>query len=69
MDVYSRNQALQEELNRVASAMAGGGLAFDIGTLPVGGAAGIGENQDKRYGITGQSGRLRITAHSIDVHS
>jgi len=69
VDVYSRNQALQEELNRVASAMAGGGLAFDIGTLPVGGAAGIGENQDKRYGITGQSGRLRITDHSIDVHS
>jgi hypothetical protein len=42
VDVYSRNQALQEELNRVASATAGGGLAFDIGTLPVGGAAGIG---------------------------
>jgi hypothetical protein len=42
VDVYSRNQALQEELNRVASATAGGGLAFDIGTLPIGGAAGIG---------------------------
>jgi len=42
VDVYSRNQALQEELDRVASAVAGGGLAFDIGTLPVGGAAGIG---------------------------
>lgn len=42
VDVYSRNQALQEELDRVASAMAGGGLAFDIGTLPVGGAAGVG---------------------------
>ncbi len=42
VDVYSRNQALQEELDRVASAAAGGGLAFDIGTLPVGAAAGIG---------------------------
>jgi hypothetical protein len=42
VDVYSRNQALQEELDRVASAVAAGGLAFDIGTLPVGGAAGIG---------------------------
>ncbi len=42
MDVYSRNQALQDELDRVAKATAGGGLAFDIGTLPVGGAAGIG---------------------------
>jgi hypothetical protein len=42
VDVYSRNQILQEELNRVASATAGGGLAFDIGTLPVGGAAGVG---------------------------
>lgn len=42
VDVYSRNQALQDELNRVASAAAGGGLAFDIGTLPIGGAVGIG---------------------------
>jgi hypothetical protein len=42
VDVYSRNQTLQEELNRVASAMAGGGLAFDIGTLPIGGAVGVG---------------------------
>jgi hypothetical protein len=42
VDVYSRNQALQEELDRVAKATAGGGLAFDIGTLPIGGAAGIG---------------------------
>ena len=42
VDVYSRNQALQDELDRVAKATAGGGLAFDIGTLPVGGAAGIG---------------------------
>jgi hypothetical protein len=42
VDVYSRNQALQEELDRVASAVAGGGLAFDIGTLPIGGAAGVG---------------------------
>jgi hypothetical protein len=42
VDVYSRNQTLQEELDRVASATAGGGLAFDIGTLPVGGAAGVG---------------------------
>jgi hypothetical protein len=41
VDVYSRNQTLQDELNRVASAMAGGGLAFDIGTLPIGGAAGV----------------------------
>ena len=40
VDVYSRNQALQDELDRVAKATAGGGLAFDIGTLPVGGAAG-----------------------------
>jgi hypothetical protein len=42
VDVYSCNQALQEELDRVAKATAGGGLAFDIGTMPVGGAAGIG---------------------------
>jgi hypothetical protein len=42
VDVYSRNQTLQDELNRVASASAGGGLAFDIGTLPIGGAVGIG---------------------------
>jgi hypothetical protein len=42
VDVYSRNQTLQEELDRVGSAIAGGGLAFDIGTLPVGGAAGVG---------------------------
>jgi hypothetical protein len=42
VDVYSRNQALQDELDRVAKATAGGGVAFDIGTLPVGGAAGIG---------------------------
>jgi hypothetical protein len=42
VDVYSRNQTLQDELNRVASAAAGGGLAFDIGTLPIGGAIGIG---------------------------
>ena len=40
VDVYSRNQALQDELDRVTKATAGGGLAFDIGTLPVGGAAG-----------------------------
>jgi hypothetical protein len=42
VDVYSRNQVLQNELDRVASAMAGGGVAFDIGTLPIGGAVGIG---------------------------
>ena len=42
VDVYSRNQALQDELDRLASAAAGGGLAFDIGTLPIGGAVGIG---------------------------
>jgi len=42
VDVYSRNQELQKELDRVASAMAGGGLAFSIGTMPIGGAAGIG---------------------------
>jgi hypothetical protein len=42
VDVYSRNQALQDELDRIAKATAGGGLAFDIGTLPVGGAASIG---------------------------
>jgi hypothetical protein len=42
VDVYSRNQALQDELDRLASAVAGGGLAFDIGTLPIGGAVGIG---------------------------
>src|SRR5580692_3681369 len=34
VDVYSPNQALQDELDRVAKATAGGGLAFDIGTLP-----------------------------------
>jgi hypothetical protein len=42
VDVYSRNEALQQELNRVASAMAGGGLAFNIGTMPIGGAVGVG---------------------------
>jgi hypothetical protein len=42
VDVYSRNEALQKELDRVASAMAGGGLAFNIGTMPIGGAVGIG---------------------------
>jgi hypothetical protein len=42
VDVYSRNQVLQDELDRVASATAGGGVAFDIGTLPIGGAVGIG---------------------------
>ena len=42
VDVYSRNQTLQDELKRVASATAGGGLAFDIGTLPIGGAVGVG---------------------------
>jgi len=42
VDVYSRNEALQKELNRVASAMAGGGLAFNIGTMPIGGAIGLG---------------------------
>jgi hypothetical protein len=42
VDVYSRNQLLQDELDRVASATAGGGVAFDIGTLPIGGAVGIG---------------------------
>ena len=42
VDVYSRNQALQKELDRVASALAAGGMAFDIGTLPIGGAVGIG---------------------------
>jgi hypothetical protein len=41
-DVYSRNEALQKELDRVASAMAGGGLALNIGTMPIGGAVGIG---------------------------
>jgi hypothetical protein len=42
VDVYSRDQVLQNELDRVASAMAGGGVAFDIGTLPIGEAVGIG---------------------------
>ena len=42
VDVYSLNQVLQDELDRVASATAGGGVAFDIGTLPIGGALGIG---------------------------
>jgi len=42
VDVYSHNQALQKELDRVASAMAGGGLALNIGTMPIGGAVGIG---------------------------
>jgi len=42
VDVYSRNETLQEELDRVASAMAGGGLAFNIGTMPIGGAVGFG---------------------------
>ena len=42
VDVYSRNQALQKELDRVASAMAGGGIALNIGTMPIGGAVGVG---------------------------
>jgi hypothetical protein len=42
VDVYSRNEALQKELDRVASAIAGGGLAFNIGTMPIGGAVGVG---------------------------
>jgi hypothetical protein len=42
VDVYSRNETLQAELNRVATAMAGGGIAFSIGTLPIGGAIGVG---------------------------
>jgi hypothetical protein len=42
VDVYSRNQVLQQELDRVASAMAGGGLALNIGTMPIGGAIGMG---------------------------
>jgi hypothetical protein len=42
VDVYSRNQELQKELDRVASAMAGGGLAFSVGTMPIGGVAGFG---------------------------
>jgi hypothetical protein len=42
VDVYSRNEALQKELDRVASAMAGGGLVLNIGTMPIGGAVGIG---------------------------
>ena len=42
VDVYSRNETLQKELDRVASAMAGGGLALNIGTMPIGGAVGIG---------------------------
>jgi hypothetical protein len=41
VDVYSRNQALQNELDRVASAIAAGGLVLDIGTIPIGGAVGI----------------------------
>lgn len=41
VDVYSGNQVLQNELNRVASGIAAGGLVFDIGTLPIGGAVGI----------------------------
>ena len=42
VDVYSRNETLQKELDRVASAMAGGGLALNIGTMPIGGPVGIG---------------------------
>jgi hypothetical protein len=42
VDVYSRNQVLQQELDRVASAMAGGGLALNIGTMPIGGPIGMG---------------------------
>ena len=42
VDVYSRNQVLQQELDRVASAMAGGGLALNIGTMPIGGPVGMG---------------------------
>ena len=41
VDVYSRNPDLQQELDRVASAMAGGGLALDVGTMPIGGAVGM----------------------------
>ena len=42
VDVYSRNQVLQQELDRVSSAMAGGGLALNIGTMPIGGPVGMG---------------------------
>ena len=42
VDVYSRNETLQAELDRVATAIAGGGIAFSIGTLPIGGAVGVG---------------------------
>ena len=41
VDIYSRNPDLQQELDRVASAMAGGGLALDVGTIPIGGAVGM----------------------------
>ena len=37
---YSTNQELQEQLTNGARAMAGGGLALSIVTMPIGGAAG-----------------------------
>jgi hypothetical protein len=37
---YSTNQELQEQLTNAARAMAGGGLALSIVTMPIGGAAG-----------------------------
>jgi hypothetical protein len=40
VDPYSGNQVLQEELNRVARAMAGGGLLIDAASAAVGGGAG-----------------------------
>ena len=37
---YSTNQELQEQLTNTAKAMAGGGLALSIVTMPIGGAVG-----------------------------
>lgn len=37
---YSTNQELQEQLTNTAKAMAGGGFALSIATMPIGGAAG-----------------------------
>jgi hypothetical protein len=37
---YSTNQELQEQLTNTAKAMAGGGFALSIVTMPIGGAAG-----------------------------
>jgi hypothetical protein len=41
VDPYSRNETLQRELNGIAWATYAGKMTFSVGTLPIGGAAGL----------------------------